>query len=90
MPETALSPRTRRHAPPSDNPTYLRTPEAAARIRLAPGTLDKMRVRGDGPPYIRLTPRSVVYAVDTLDSWARARQFNSTSEYPAGGAHAAG
>jgi hypothetical protein len=63
------------------DPTYLLTPHAAERIGLAAGTLEKMRVRGDGPPYLRLSPRRVVYAVDTLDSWVRARQFNSTSEY---------
>jgi predicted DNA-binding transcriptional regulator AlpA len=82
MPEIAVATKTRRRAPPPDKPTFLRTPEAAARLGLAPGTLDKMRVRGDGPPYMRLTPRSVIYAVDALDAWARARQFNSTSEYP--------
>jgi hypothetical protein len=64
------------------DPIYLQTPEAAARIGLAAGTLEKMRCRGDGPSYLRLTPRRVVYAVDALDAWARARQFNSTSEYP--------
>jgi predicted DNA-binding transcriptional regulator AlpA len=82
MPDIALVSKTRRRAPPPVNPTFLRTPEAAAHIGLAPSTLDKMRVRGDGPPYMRLTPRSVIYAVDDLDAWARARQFNSTSEYP--------
>ena len=85
---TALTSKGRRHAPPPDNPTYKRTPEAAAHLRLAPSTLDKMRVRGDGPPFIRLTPRSVIYAVNELDAWARARQFNSTSEYPVAGARA--
>jgi predicted DNA-binding transcriptional regulator AlpA len=80
--ETSLTSRGRRHAPSPSEPTYLRTPEAAARIGLAPGTLDKKRVKGDGPPFIRLTPRRVVYAVDALDAWARAKQFNSTSEYP--------
>jgi predicted DNA-binding transcriptional regulator AlpA len=88
MPEIAVATKTRRRAPPPDKPTFLRTPEAAARLGLAPSTLDKMRVRGDGPPYMRLTPRSVIYAVDELDGWARARQFNSTSEYPVAGASA--
>jgi hypothetical protein len=50
--------------------------------------MDKMRSRGDGPPFIRLTPRSVIYAVDELDAWARARQFHSTSEYSLAGASA--
>lgn len=63
------------------DPTFLRTSEAAHRLGFAKGTLDKMRVRGDGPPYLRLTPRRVVYAVDVLDNWARSRTFASTSEY---------
>jgi len=86
MPELVVVTKTRRRAPPPDNPTFLRTPEAAARLGLAPSTLDKMRVRGDGPTYSRLTPRSVVYAVNDLDAWARARRFNSTSEYSEPGA----
>ncbi len=88
MPELALAPRTRQRAQPSNEPAYLRTPEAAARLGLAASTLDGMRVRGNGPPFIRLTPRSVTYAVDVLDTWARARQFTSTSEYPEAGASA--
>jgi hypothetical protein len=63
------------------NPSYLLTPDAAKRLGFAPGTLEKMRVRGGGPPYLRLSPRRVVYAVDSLDSWARGREFTSTSEY---------
>jgi hypothetical protein len=82
MSATALASKSRRHAHAPSNPTFLPTPEAAARIGLAPGTLDKLRGRGNGPPYLRLTPRRVVYAVDVLDAWARARQYNSTSEYP--------
>lgn len=78
----------RRRAAPPDNPTYKRPPEAAAYLGIATSTLDKMRGRGDGPPFIRLTPRSVTYAVDQLDAWARARQFHSTSEYQAAGAGA--
>jgi hypothetical protein len=81
MSVTALASKTRRHAPPPISPTFLQTPEAAARLGLAPGTLDKLRVRGNGPPYLRLMPRRVVYAVDALDNWARSREFNSTSEY---------
>jgi hypothetical protein len=63
------------------DPIYLQTPQAAARIGLAAGTLEKMRVRGDGPSYLRLSPRRIVYAIDALDAWARSREFNSTSEY---------
>jgi hypothetical protein len=63
------------------DPIYLLTPKAAERIGLAAGTLEKMRIRGDGPPYLRLSPRRIVYAIDALDTWVRRREFNSTSEY---------
>jgi predicted DNA-binding transcriptional regulator AlpA len=60
---------------------FLQTPDAAAHLGFAAGTLEKMRVRGDGPPYLRLSPRRVVYDADKLDAWARSREFTSTSAY---------
>jgi len=60
---------------------FLQTPAAAARLGLAASTLEKMRVRGDGPPYLRLSPRRVVYDAEKLVSWARSMEFKSTSEY---------
>jgi hypothetical protein len=61
---------------------FLQTPEAAARLGFAASTLEKMRLRGNGPPYLRLSPRRIVYETDRLDAWARDREFTSTSEYP--------
>jgi hypothetical protein len=63
--------------------TLLQTPDAAARLGLAASTLEKMRLRGNGPPYLRLSPRRIVYDVEKLEAWARGCEFNSTSEYPA-------
>jgi hypothetical protein len=60
---------------------FLQTPDAAARLGLAASTLEKMRVRGNGPPYLRLSPRRVVYDADRLDAWAKGREFTSTSEH---------
>jgi predicted DNA-binding transcriptional regulator AlpA len=65
------------------DPIFLKTPEAAKRVGLASSTFEKLRCHGDGPTYLRLSPRRVVYAIDTLDAWARAHEFRSTSEYPA-------
>ncbi len=61
---------------------FLQTPDAAARLGFAASTLEKMRLRGNGPPYLRLSPRRIVYEADRLDAWARSREFSSTSEYP--------
>jgi hypothetical protein len=60
---------------------FLQTPQAAERLGLMPGTLEKLRCRGGGPPYLRLAPRRIVYDVAALDHWARGREFRSTSEY---------
>ena len=60
---------------------YLRPGDAAKRLGLSPNTLVKMRMRGDGPPFIRLTPRRIVYAPDALDDFIRGRQYMRTAEY---------
>jgi predicted DNA-binding transcriptional regulator AlpA len=60
---------------------FLQTPEAAARLGFAASTLEKMRLTGKGPPYLRLSPRRIVYDADKLDSWARSLEVRSTSEY---------
>jgi predicted DNA-binding transcriptional regulator AlpA len=61
----------------------LPTPTAAARLGLSPSTLEKMRVRGDGPKFIRLTPKKVAYSVAALEEWLRQREFRSVKEYSA-------
>jgi hypothetical protein len=61
---------------------FLQTPDAAARLGFAASTLEKMRLNGKGPPYLRLSPRRIVYDPDRLDAWARDREYSSTSEYP--------
>jgi len=68
-------------APMSDR-IFLQTPEAADRLNLAASTLEKYRCTGGGPDFLRLSAKRIVYDVDALDGWARARSFNSTSQYP--------
>lgn len=62
---------------------FLITSEAAARLHLSPVTLERMRVRGDGPPFIRVSQKRILYDTDQLDAWARSQRFTSTSEYAA-------
>jgi excisionase family DNA binding protein len=57
----------------------LRTPEAAAYTGLAKSTLEKLRVTGDGAPYIRIG-RVVLYDPDDLDAWLAAHRRKSTSD----------
>jgi predicted DNA-binding transcriptional regulator AlpA len=58
----------------------LLTREAAAHLRAAESTLEKWRIRGDGPPFIRIGPRKIAYRLSDLDSWLETRRSRSTSE----------
>jgi predicted DNA-binding transcriptional regulator AlpA len=58
----------------------MRTPEAAHYIALAESTLSKMRLTGDGPPFVKVGPRAVAYRRADLDAWLEARVRRSTSD----------
>jgi predicted DNA-binding transcriptional regulator AlpA len=60
------------------NRPKLRTPAAAAYTGLAESTLEKLRVRGGGSPYMRVG-RVVVYDPDDLDAWLESYKRHSTS-----------
>ena len=64
----------------SERTVVLRTTEAAQYVGLAPSTLSKMRVRGDGPAFCKVGPRVVVYRVPDLDHWLESRRRRSTSD----------
>lgn len=59
---------------------FLCTEQAAARLHLSPATLERMRVRGDGPPFLRISQKRIIYDCEMLDAWARSRRRSSTSE----------
>ncbi len=52
----------------------LRTPEAAAYVGLSISTLEKKRLTGGGPPFIRLGGRAVGYDIRDLDAWLDAQR----------------
>ena len=59
---------------------YLTTDEAAARLKVSPSYLAKLRCsRSDGPRFAKLG-RSVRYCTSDLDAWAEAQARRSTSE----------
>ena len=58
----------------------LRTPAAAEYVGLAESTMEKKRLTGDGPEFVRLGPRAVGYSQDALDAWLDAQRVKSTSE----------
>lgn len=60
-------------------PTFLNVREAAETLRLGVSTLNKLRVHGGGPRYVKLG-RRVVYRRIDLTTWAEERLLRSTSE----------
>jgi predicted DNA-binding transcriptional regulator AlpA len=65
--------------PPEITHRRLRTPAAAEYTGYAESTLEKKRVSGDGPPFIRLG-RVIVYDTRDLDGWLASRRRYSTSQ----------
>jgi predicted DNA-binding transcriptional regulator AlpA len=47
----------------------LRPSAAADRLGVSANTLAKKRLSGDGPTYIRLSPRAIGYLQSDLDEW---------------------
>jgi len=60
---------------------YLDTRATADRTSLSVSYLNQARLRGDGPPFIRVG-RRVLYSIGELDAWLAARTRTSTSEAP--------
>jgi predicted DNA-binding transcriptional regulator AlpA len=58
----------------------LRVPQAADYLGLSTSTLAKMRLRGDGPPYLKAGRRIVIYDLRDLEEWLGSRRRRSTSE----------
>jgi predicted DNA-binding transcriptional regulator AlpA len=60
-------------------PNLLTAKEAACRLKLSVSWLAKARMRGDGPPYMKVR-RSIRYTEAAISEWLNSRQRCSTSE----------
>lgn len=65
---------------PEHPAALLFTKEAAFLLGLSPRTLEALRLRGGGPPFIAVTPKAVRYRRQDLESWIAARRRVSTSD----------
>lgn len=65
---------------PINPAVYYTTPEAAKVLRLSVTTLRSLRVSGEGPPFLRLSPKRIVYSGGDLLNWLDGRRRASTSE----------
>jgi hypothetical protein len=68
------------HRPVTPNLVVLLTAAEAARIlKVSTSWLAKARMRGDGPPYIKVG-RAIRYSEPVILQWMKSRQRLSTSE----------
>ena len=61
-------------------PHRLRTRAAAEYLGIAPSTMEKLRLTGDGPPFYKVG-RTVLYDTSLLDEYLASRRRMSTSEH---------
>jgi predicted site-specific integrase-resolvase len=58
---------------------YLNTKEAAKRLRVSARTLEKWRVQGTGPVFLKIG-RLCFYTEDAITAWLNSRRRESTSD----------
>lgn len=63
---------------PIDRSAVLTTAEAAAYVGLAKSTLEKLRIYGDGPVYLKYG-KAVRYLLEDLEVWRARRRAANTS-----------
>jgi len=67
---------------------YLTTAEAAEFLRLSPRTLERLRVEGTGPRFMKAgrgKRARVLYCLRDVRDWLEGKSYLSTSEYKAKG-----
>jgi predicted DNA-binding transcriptional regulator AlpA len=63
--------------------TLLTQREAALALRLSERTLERLRVSGLGPVFVKCGGRSIRYRQTDLEQWIASRVVGSTSEWRA-------
>jgi predicted DNA-binding transcriptional regulator AlpA len=63
---------------------YLDEATCSARYGVSRRTLQRWRILGEGPPFVRMGLRKVAYRVSDCEAWAKARTFpHRAAEYTA-------
>jgi hypothetical protein len=60
---------------------FLTPVQAGDFVKLSWRTLERMRQRGEGPPF-RRHGRYIRYHIDDLEAWSRANTYKATNETP--------
>jgi predicted DNA-binding transcriptional regulator AlpA len=58
---------------------YLTERDASTMLGLSRRSLQRLRVSGGGPSFVRLSPRRIAYDAQSVTAWATERTFASTA-----------
>ena len=72
--------------PTLDRESIVNDRRAAQILSLSRSHIKSMRVRGNGPPYIRMAAQAIRYRTGDLLDWAASKVIRSTSDHGAQGA----
>jgi excisionase family DNA binding protein len=73
-------PKNRTATPAHARDPLMTVKETAVYLRVSKSFLDKARLTGEGPVFIRVG-RKILYRRSVIDAWLMQRQFASTSQY---------
>ena len=62
------------------NPPDLTPEQAAEELQMSLYTMRKMRSKGNGPPYYRITPRVIRYPREGFDAWKKELTVTATCQ----------
>lgn len=65
---------------PTPTPLLMTEQEAAKLLGLSPRTLQKWRITGNGPVFVRASARAIRYQRPDLERWVEDRRRASTSD----------
>jgi len=60
--------------------TYLTPLEFCDCYHVTPRTAERWRVSGDGPPFVRVGPRKILYRLEDCEAWASLRTFDHRAD----------
>jgi predicted DNA-binding transcriptional regulator AlpA len=55
--------------------TYLDERALSQRLSLSPRTIQRLRISGEGPPFVRLGRRRVAYRESDVRAWSESRTY---------------
>ena len=64
----------------TSTPILLTEKEAGKLLGFSIRTLQKWRIQGEGPPFVRISARAIRYRREDLDQWIESCVRTSTSE----------